>query len=178
MTGPDGRPVYLDTTVLSNFAVTDSVGLLADLFEAPRTTPTVVDELERGHESGYEFLGTALALIAPHEAADTEAVPVIEPPPQTTEVGAAIRDRLDSGEASVLRCARVKDGVVTTDDSDARSVAADLDVDVVGSLGVLARAVNDDELSEATADDWLDSWGEFGYFSPVDSVGKVLDDGE
>lgn len=85
-----------------------------------------------------------------------------------------VRERLDSGEASVLRCARQVNGVVATDDSDARSLATEIDLDVVGSLGVLARAVQDDELSVARADERLIDWREYGCFSPVESVEAVL----
>jgi hypothetical protein len=45
---PDGypQPVFLDATVLSNFASTNSIAFLIGVLEAPVVTPAVRDEIE------------------------------------------------------------------------------------------------------------------------------------
>jgi hypothetical protein len=54
------QPVFLDATVLSNFATTDGISFLATLIESPAVVPTVRDEIERGWTAGYEDLVTAV----------------------------------------------------------------------------------------------------------------------
>ena len=53
------QPVVLDTTVVSNFASTDSLSLLAAVLESPVVVPAVRDELERGLNAGHEYLDIA-----------------------------------------------------------------------------------------------------------------------
>lgn len=59
---PDGypQPVYLDTTVISNFASTNSVEFLVHVLEAPVVVSAVRDEIERGVEHGHEYLTSAV----------------------------------------------------------------------------------------------------------------------
>jgi predicted nucleic acid-binding protein len=59
---PDGypQPVFLDATVISNFASTNSVEFLVHLLEAPIVVPAVRDEIERGVEHGPEYLTSAV----------------------------------------------------------------------------------------------------------------------
>ena len=63
MTDEYPQPVVLDATVLSNFASTDGVSLLATVLELPVVVPTVRDELERGLDAGHEYLDTVVAAL-------------------------------------------------------------------------------------------------------------------
>jgi predicted nucleic acid-binding protein len=65
--------------------------------------------------------------------------------------------------------------ILVTDDSDARRLAEEYDATYTGSLGVLARAIEQEQIDVETADRWLRTWSEeYGYLSPVESIYDVL----
>lgn len=172
-----GSPVsiLLDATVLSNFAASDSVDFLQSTFERPAAVDAVSNEISRGVDGGNRFLEPAAT------ALESDAIEVVsEPTNQNTTHHDEIHRRLDRGEARTLLVAieMKPTPTVATDDSQARSVANDLDLSVTGSIGVLVRGVLADDLSLETADDWLDCWiEEREYYAPVDSVSEALPDG-
>ena len=64
-----------------------------------------------------------------------------------------------------------------TDDGAARTLAADYDVALTGSIGVLVRGVVRGDVTVETADEWLTTWiDERQYYAPADSVTAVLPD--
>ena len=68
-------------------------------------------------------------------------------------------------------------GTLVTDDGPARTLAADYDVVLTGSIGLLVRGVVREELTVETADKWLTTWiEERNYYSPVESVTAALPD--
>jgi len=176
------RPVYLDSTVLSNLALTDSVDVLFACFADPVVPEAVFGELLEGSADGHGHLRRAIFHLESdddrvlRETSDEPYLPLqrlrresADPTGYPPEI-----DTVDPGEAAVLRLAYQHDGVAATDDSDARDVAEMLDIDTTGSLGVLAKAVHVDEIDVETADEWLSEWVEYGYYSPVDSVSELL----
>lgn len=65
--------------------------------------------------------------------------------------------------------------LLVTDDCDARRLAEEYDAAYTGSLGVLARAIEREQIDVETADRWLRTWREeYGYRSPVESIRDVL----
>jgi hypothetical protein len=59
----------------------------------------------------------------------------------------------------------------------ARALAADYDIALTGSIGLLVRGVVLEELTVETADAWLTTWiEERNYYAPVDSVTAALPD--
>lgn len=52
--------LVLDSTVVSNFAYTDSLDIVCEGFPDVRVTNPVIDEVERGADDGHEFLRNAL----------------------------------------------------------------------------------------------------------------------
>lgn len=172
MSKPLVRPIVLDATVLSNFASTDSVTWLARTLEHLQTVPAVRTELQNGSEAGYAYLEHALAVV------ETGDIGVIEAAPEQLQQDyPEIEDRLDPGEAEALVAAHTADGTLVTDDGTARTLAADYDVVLTGSIGLLIRGVVRDELPVETADEWLTTWiEERNYYAPVDSVTAALPD--
>ena len=172
MSEPPVRPIVIDATVLSNYASTDSVTWLATAFEDLQTVPAVRTELEHGCEAGYAYLNNALALL------ETGDIGVIEAAPeQLQQEYPEIKDRLDPGEAEALVAAHTAGGTLVTDDGTARTLAADYDVALTGSIGLLVRGVVRGELPVETADEWLTAWiEERNYYAPVDSVTAALPD--
>lgn len=172
MSEPLVRPIVLDATVLSNFASTDSVTWLATTVEDLQTVRAVRTELENGREAGYTYLNHALSVL---ESGDIGVVETA--PKQLQQDYPEIEDRLDPGEAEALVAAHTAGGTLVTDDGTARTLAADYDVALTGSIGLLVRGVVRDELTVETADEWLTTWvDEQNYYAPVDSVSAALPD--
>ena len=166
------EPVVLDATVLSNFASSDAVGWLAETVPGLAVVPAVHEELAAGRDHGYAFLEQALDPLG-------DAIPVLSADDSTTPTAPAIRDRLDTGEAASLRAAINRGGTLATDDLAARRLAAEHDVPVTGSVGLLVVGIQHGELDITTADEWLATWREVrGYYAPVDSVEAALPDEE
>jgi len=158
MSAVPSEPTVLNTTAPSNFAYIDQMGLLETL---PRvcTVPEVRSELRAGTES-YPYLQRALDSLG-------DAIPVIALDESVDEVVTELETRLDPGEAQAFAVADIYDGTLVTDDGPARALARDSDVSVTGSIGVLIRAVDNNHLSEAEADQWLKQWiDETDYRAP------------
>lgn len=167
---PDGypQPIFLDATVISNFASTNSVEFLVRLLEAPIVVPAVRDEIEQGLKHGHEYLANAV------EAFDS-GLSVSDVPPEIER--ASLHERLDPGETEALREAVERDGTMATDDLAARRLATELDVPVTGSIGLLVLGIKREHIDSETADEWLEVWrDERGYYAPVESVTELLDE--
>lgn len=174
-----GPPVVLDATVLSNFAVTGTVGWLADVLTTPVTVPAVRQEIRDGYDEGYGYLDAALSRFTlvdnPAETADG-SIGVVPLDGSPRADAPALMQELDRGEAHALYRA-APEWMLATDDRDARQAADERDVPLTGSIGILAYGVEQHELSVDTADDWLGVWRRHGYHSPVESVRELLADG-
>ena len=56
-------------------------------------------------------------------------------------------------------------------------MAAQRDIPVTGSIGLLVLCVESEYIDHNTADEWLDTWRERrGYYAPVESVTEILND--
>ena len=159
MTGPPTNATVLNTTVLSNFAQVDRAELLLEL---PRlvTVDAVREELEAGAET-HPYINRALAILG-------EEIPVIATSASAEKLEEQLLESLDPGEAQALAVAEVADGIVVTDDGDARTTAKQRGVDLTGSIGLLVRFVEDGHISAETADRYLKRWiDEAGFRSPA-----------
>lgn len=168
MTDPPANATVLNTTVLSNFGHVDHVELLLTL---PRvvTVDAVRDELEAGAET-HSYIQHALAVLG-------EEIPVVTLSPATETLEERLLESLDPGEAQALAVADATDGLVVTDDGDARAIANQRDVDLTGSIGLLVRFVENDRLSATTADEYLKRWiDEAGFRSPARDFDVFLDE--
>jgi predicted nucleic acid-binding protein len=172
MSGPFSSPVVLDATVLSNYASTDSVTWLTTTLDALQTVPAVQTELEQGSEVGYAYLEHALDVLELGEIGIAETAPE-----QLQQDYPGVQNRLGPGEAEALVAAHTAGGTLVTDDGPARTLAADYDVALTGSIGLLVRGVVLEDLTVETADEWLTTWiEERNYYAPVDSVTAALPD--
>jgi predicted nucleic acid-binding protein len=168
MTAPPENATVLNTTALSNFAHVNDVGLLLDL---PRlvTVVAVRDELEEGTET-HPYLEHALAVLG-------EDIPVLTPSQQAAALENELLETLDPGEAQALAVAEVAEGMVVTDDGDARTTAEQRGVGLTGSIGLLVRFVENDQLTAETADVYLKRWiDEAGFRSPAREFDVFLED--
>jgi len=166
MTDLPDRATVLDTSVLSNFAHVDRLDVLVDL---PRvvTVEAVRKELQEGTET-HGYLERAVAVLE-------DEIPVATPAPPTADVEAKLLETLDPGEAGVLAVAEATNGLAVTDDGDARTVAERRGTAVTGSIGLLVRFVENGEMAEATADEYLTRWiDEAEFRSPAREFGVFL----
>ena len=114
-----------DTGPLIHLAEIDAIDLLS-VFDVLSIPETVYEELERGGvpdglaELSYELV-----------EADETAIPA---------------DDLDPGERAALTVASGRDAILLTDDLAARKAASREDVEVRGSIGVIALGHNRGEL--------------------------------
>lgn len=162
------QPVFLDTTVISNFASTDGMTILTAILESPAVVPAVREELEGGLEAGHDYLDTAVDAL--DDGLD------VHPGPSADNFR-DVRERLDPGEAESLLAAIEHAGTLATDDLAARRVADQRGIPVTGSIGLLVLGVESGQIDRTTADEWLDTWrGRRGYYAPVDSVTEILDE--
>jgi predicted nucleic acid-binding protein len=90
MAGRYPQPIVVDTTVLSNFASTDSISFLIAVLESPMVVPAVRDELKRGLDTGHDYLDTAVDALG-------DELPVR--PLSSDRDFQHIRERLNLGEA-------------------------------------------------------------------------------
>lgn len=168
MTAPPENATVLNTTVLSNFAHVDRVELLLDL---PRlvTVEAVEEELEAGAET-HSYIEHAMTLLE-------EEIPVVTLSGSAEKLEEHHLKTLDPGEAQALAVAEATDGMVVTDDGDARATAEQRDVKLTGSIGLLVRFVEDGDLSAETADEYLKRWiDEAGFHSPARDFEVFLDE--
>lgn len=119
-----------DAGPLIHLAEIDALALFS-AFEELYVPETVYDELQSGGvPSGMKSL--------PYER-----VP--------SEVSAATDTELDAGETAALAVALEREAILLTDDLEARDAAKDANVEVHGSLGVIALAYSTGRLEKTDA---------------------------
>lgn len=167
MTETPRNATVLNTTVLSNFAHVDRVELLLEL---PRlvAVDAVQTELDEGSET-HHYLAQALDVLEGE-------IPVITPSSPAQKLEEQLLETLDPGEAQALAVAEAAEGMVVTDDGDARAVANQRGIGLTGSIGLLVRFVENDRITD-TADKYLKRWiDEAGFRSPARDFQRFLDE--
>ncbi len=132
MSGPPRNATVLNTTVLSNFAHVGRVELLFDLPQVA-TVEAVQRELDDGTET-HPYLTNAVAALK-------NEIPVVSSSDEAAQIEETLLETLDPGEAQALAVADVADGVLVTDDGDARRTAKCRGVSMTGSIGLLVRFI-------------------------------------
>ena len=155
-------PVILaDTTVLNNFAQIGRPDLLRRAFPRLAAPKIVREELAEGERLGHVPAGewSWLDLLELTVAEQSRA--------------ADLERHLQAGEAACLAVAEARGGLVLTDDRAARLIAADLNLELSGTLGVLVKLVRQEVLTLEEGDALLVEMMTRGYRSPVRSLGEV-----
>lgn len=153
----------LDNTVLSNFSTV----------ERPDLVQLALGDTAATVEEAYAELqaGIALGRLPP---CDWSWLPVLSLGDPERARYEQLCEHLNAGEAACLAVA-VSDGHrVFTDDRDAREIAAQMQVPISGTLGLLARLVDRGHLSKQEADDLLHQMISAGYRSPITSLDEIL----
>jgi predicted nucleic acid-binding protein len=157
------KPVLLDNTVLSNFALVGRTPLVFGLWpQAACTTPAALAEFHAGVEKGRL-----------HSPA-WEALPLVEPTAAELATAAGLASRLGSGERTCLAVVWHRAGLLASDDLDARRAADRLGVPTTGTVGILLACTRQAQLSLTEADALLREMVTLGYRAPVDGLGTLI----
>ena len=157
----------LDTPALHHFALAERLDVLADLLlqDDCWTTCVVTGELkERAERFDLPLLMNAVELewvkVATLNDNMTELRLFLE---WVERIGKGDRNL---GEASVLALAQLKGGVAITDDGDARRVARKHRIQVHGSIWLLARACQQQKMTEVAAGNIINQLRQTGHRLP------------
>lgn len=155
--------LILDNTVVSNFSQEHLLHMLVSSWDGQViTTEDVFLEYQAGIKAGkLPAIGKFL-------------FPVVELNSQERRFCSSLSTRLGAGEASCLAVAYHRKAIIATDDLFARKIAAQLDIRIVGTVGILVEAVRKNELSLSQAQAVLDMMMELGYRSPIRSLMELL----
>lgn len=155
------KPVLLDNTVLSNLALVGRCDLVCRLWGSRVvSTSAVLSEYEAG---------AGVGLVPPRCWAD---LPLVELTAAEAATSETLSRRLGEGERTCLAVCRSRGGLFASDDSDAREVAARLNVPVTGTVGILTLSVRRSLLTLTQANVLLADMVAGGYRAPV----RRLDD--
>jgi predicted nucleic acid-binding protein len=156
--------LILDATVLSNFLKAGYLNLLQSLSSVVCLSPAVAEEIAEGMRR--EKI----------PAAALDWLPVVVLSAEEQSLAERLRTRLGAGEADSLAIASMRGWTLATDDRDARRIAAQFQVAVTGTIGILARLVEEDILDIESAEEILHRMIVQGYYSPISSLREVLTD--
>jgi predicted nucleic acid-binding protein len=158
------RPVLLDNTILTNFALVDRAELVTRLWPtAACTTAAVMAEYA---------VGVAEGLLPADAWTD---LPVVELAGEEAAFAERLSSKLGAGERTCLAVALHRQGLLASDDLDARHAADQHRVPKTGSIGILVSCVRRGLLSREEAESLLGEMIAFGYRSPVDRLGSLID---
>jgi predicted nucleic acid-binding protein len=161
--------IVFDSCCLSNFALSDSLFILKNLYgSSAYITDFVSTEILRGIQQGHKdltkiqdsikegWLGE-ISLRTKGEKALYETLSV----------------SLGFGEASSIAIAKTKGFRFASDDKTARREASHLDIQVTGTLGILKKAVLNTILEPEKGDIILAKMTAQGFYSPINSLREI-----
>ena len=152
--------IVINTTVISNFALTSRMDILKDTVGEIHTTEEVVEELKIGMEKGiFQLAITQFNIFSLN--ADEEAH------------FSTLNRRFGKGEASCLAIALSRNLRLLTDDFDVRKFAQRMGIPISGTIGVLVMAVEKGIISRNEANKLLLEMIEKGFRSPIRSLDEL-----
>jgi predicted nucleic acid-binding protein len=159
------RPIVLDNTVLTNFALVNRADLVMRLWStAACTTPAA---------SAEYGVGVSRGLLPSDAWAD---LPVVTPTEEESNFASSLSPRLGAGERTCLAVAVHRQGLFASDDLDARRAAQWHGVPTTGTVGILILCVRRGYLPYKQADVLLAEMIALGYRSPVGSLEPLMNE--
>lgn len=160
--------IVVNTTVLSNLARVNRLGVLKELFGEIMIPMQVYEEVLQGIEAGYAFLK------AVDEVLEEDWVTLGTLKGEERKHFKALLESVDYGEAAGIAIAKGQDFLFFSDDKVARKIAEEQGVGISGTLGVLKLALDEKKLSLKEADQVLHAMIETGYRAPIQSIKELL----
>jgi predicted nucleic acid-binding protein len=162
-----------NTTVLSNFARIRQLALLRSLYGVLYISAEVYTEVQDGLDEGYAFYTGIEQLVYPL-AADGWIHLTSMTDTEELRLFAAMPRGLHQGEASSLAIAAQRGWTLLTDDRAARREAARLGIRLSGSVGCLVLGVEQGHCTLDTANDWLHTMIQQGYYAPTSDLTPLV----
>jgi predicted nucleic acid-binding protein len=155
--------VVLDNTVLTNYGLIRRSYLITNLWTGMiYLTPEVLAE----YKTGIQAVGLPPDI--------WESLPVLTLTPSEIAFAMSLTHRLGAGERSCLAVAVNRNALVATDDRIARQYAKKSGLAIIGSVGILLRNVQRNNLSLNDAQTILDEMISAGYRSPIQRLDEFL----
>jgi len=161
--------IVFDCCCLSNFALSDSLFILEDIFgKSAFITNYVSAEILRGTQQGHEDLEKVQEAL--RKGWLEEAVLSSQKERSLYE---ALSVSLGLGEASSIAVAKSRGFSFACDDRAARREAGLLDVKLTGTIGILKIAASHKIINMTEGNLILDKMIDIGFYSPVKSLSEV-----
>lgn len=157
--------VLLDNTVLTNFGLAQRADLVFEAWDYPATTQMV---------SAEYIVGITTSQL-PAEIWNN--LPVLVMTDQETAFADGLPKSLGLGERSCIAVALYRQGLLASDDRQARILAQKLGVTITGTVGMLLLCVKKNHISRREANLILKKMIYAGYHSPVTTLDSLLGDG-
>jgi predicted nucleic acid-binding protein len=162
--------VVFDCRVISNFALTDTLGILEELYKNKASMSDFAGaEVLRGIQAGHSRLKAIPEAVRSGWLRETGLRPRNE-----KSIFESLSRSLGLGEASSIAVAKCRASVFASDDPVAGAEADGLGITLTGTLGILVKAVRTDVCDLGTADRHLERMIEAGFFSPVRSLREIV----
>jgi predicted nucleic acid-binding protein len=156
--------VFIDSTVLSNFALIGRTDLVYSLWhDSARTTKAVMEEYQAGSD----------VLNLPEKA--WEKLVVHELSAKEIDQLASVPSQLGTGERSCLAAAIVQGAVFASDDRLARKRAIEAGLIVVGSIGILIQCIKKGLIDKPATQELLDKMINAGFYSPINNLDEIFE---
>lgn len=153
----------LDNTVLTNFSLVNREDLVLNLWgHRCATTTAVLNEYQVGVE------GRKLP------SDKWENLSRIELVPEELEFAKNLSPSLGAGESSCIVAAIHRNGILVSDDADARREAKKYGLPVTGSIGILVLNVRQANLTLEQGNIILKEWNALGYYAPVTKLDDLI----
>ena len=165
--------VIANTTLISNFAGVGKLDLLRLCWHSLYIPEQVYAEIQDGQLQGYAFYDQIEREIAPFDDDGWLLLTSLQGVGEFRLFGELLGN-LHHGEAACLAIAAMRKWIFLSDDFSARHAAANLQVPVSGTLGVLLSLVKRGELNLEVGDGILQAMLQKGYYAPVHSLAELL----
>ena len=161
--------IVFDSCCLSNFALSDSLFILENLYgSSAYITEFVSAEILRGNQHGHKDLIKIQDSIKEGWIGEISLI--------TTEEKTLFKTlsiSLCLGEASSISIAKTRGFLFASDDKTAKREASYLDIQVTGTLGILKKAVLNNHVEPEKGDIILLKMTAKGFYSPISSLREI-----
>lgn len=162
--------IIFDNCVLSNFALSGSINVIKTLYwNKSYITDFVYAENMKGFLKGYNELIMIREAVRDGWLKETSLRSREE-----KTLFETLSVSIGFGEASCIAIAKTRGFVFACDDKAARREANLLGVKLTGTIGILIKAIRKKIINNKEADKILESMVNFGFYSPVNSIVKLL----
>ena len=156
------KPVLLDNTVLTNFALIGRSDLILDLWPDACITPAVQAEYQAGVTSRQ----------LPVDA--WQSLPIVTLTPAEAAFVNQLSQRLGAGERTCIAAAHHQNGLFVSDDFDARRQAQAYGIPTTGTIGILLLNIQYKRITLGKGNDLLTQLIKLGYRSPVTKLDDFI----